>query len=494
MKRLLVLSLALALILSVFSIPASAEDTGSNKLHFISRNIGSAIDSNNLTFQAIEEATGLDIEWELKPGENYAQLCQIIIASGDYPDAMEFHSLLYPNDLQMLADDGVILPVNDLVEQFGQNILPERPDYTWFTSTTDGLRYAIPCRVTEFMQNDYLAIRKDWLDQLGLAIPGNSEEYIAALQAFADNKDALVGADKPLIPMGAWSGTRNLLMSYFSSEQGFVRNWNDVDGHVVYYVNMPGYKASLETFRKMYQMGLVESEFPLMNRENFFEKFFANTYGSFLWYLDNSDPRLSAWMVQYLAAVPEADLESIYPFPDANGKSRIHAGTVGGPQVIVFDGAENPANAVKLMNYLISDEGVDLVQMGIKGKHWDEKDGQVEVFPLSAEQKVELGYKSYYLISMKGYLQPIRAYDPKVLRFGEGMKAASVPQIVVGATPTYIDKGSVLSDIINKYETELIVSTDVDFDATFDKYVAEWNSAGGQTWTGEMDALYQAGK
>lgn len=485
----------LAIVLALCLAPAAglgdaAEE--SNKLHIITRNIGSAIDSDNLTVQAIEEATGLDIEWELKPGENYPQLCQIIIASGDYPDAMEFHSSLYPNDMQMLADDGVIMPVNDLVAEYGQNILQYRPDYTWFESTTDGLRYGIPCRYAEFMQNDYFAIRKDWLDALGLAVPETGAEFFAVLKAFDERRAELPGATEEMIPLGIWNNCITLLQSWYGSERGMIRDWNDLDGKLTYFVNMPGYKQSLKDIRALYQAGLVESEFPLMNRENFFEKFFANSYGAWYWFCDNSNPQLSAWMVQYLAAVPEAEIAVVQPFKDESGARQIK-GNVDRPQIVLFKDSPNAANAVKLLNYLISDEGVDLVQMGIEGRHWNATaDGGVEILPLTEEQKVELGYKSYYLICMQGYEKPERAWPADLLgEFGK-LRDASVPPLVVAATPTYVDYGTALSKIVEKYESELIVGEDIDFDALFDRFVAEWNAAGGAKWSEEMDAVYQA--
>lgn len=493
MKRILSLVFALLLALSATCLSAAAESP--IEINLVMRNIGYASTNDNDIFRAIEAATGYKINIDLKPGSDYTTTCQMVIASGDYPDAMEWHCATYPNDLQMLVDDGLLLPLDDLLEEYGQNILAHRESNSFFRSNSDGQIYGIPCRVSEYGFNDYVAVRQDWLETLNLEIPTNSEELFDVLTVFKEHGAELVGEGVEFWPMGAWQdapGISSTIFDLVASENSFVADWNIVDGELVYFINMPGYKNALATLRKFYQAGLIDPEYPLMTRDDTLEKWYNNAYAIWPFYLDNSDPVLGSWASQYYGYYPEAQIGAIIPFEDENGVAQMR-GSVEKQMLIVFKDAEHPEAVIDLMNYLISDEGVDLVQLGIKGVDWDEDaEGNVTIYEKSPERMEEMGYKNYYLYMMQGYLTPIRCYDPSVIAIGESRLDMVKYQIVLDATPAYLANGTTLSDLQQTYATRLIVEEDIDFDAVFNEYIEKWNASGGEQWTKEYNELYKA--
>lgn len=494
MKRFLSLAIALLLALSVGSFTAFAEEEPI-EINLIMRNIGYASTNDNEIFKAIEEATGYKINIDLKPGSDYATTCQMVIASGDYPDAMEWHCSTYPNDLQMLADDGLLLPLDELLEEYGQNILANRKSEYFFRSSDDGKIYGIPCRVCEYGTIDYAAIRNDWLEKLNLETPTNSEELFNVLTAFKENAAELVGEGVEFWPMGACQdtlGITNSIFNLFASENGFVIDWNVVDGELVHHINMPGYKNALATIREFYQAGLIDPEYPLMTRDDMLEKWYNNAYGMWLFYLDNSDPVLGSWASQYYGYYPEAEIGAVIPFEDENGVAQIKS-NIEKQMLVVFKDAEHPEAVVDLMNYLISDEGVDLVQLGIKGVDWDEDaDGNVIINEMTPERMEAAGYKNYYLYMMQGYLTPVRCYDESVIEIGKSHMDLAKPEILLDATPTYLANATTLKDLQCTYATRLIVEADIDFDAVFDEFIEKWNTSGGAQWTEEYNELYKA--
>jgi putative aldouronate transport system substrate-binding protein len=215
-----------------------------------------ASSNDNIIHAELEKRTGLKLNFQLKPSEGYPQACTTVIASGNYPDAMEYWCGVYPVDLQEMADDGVIRPVDDLIAQYGPEFTKTvRPDGVWFVSSTDGKRYAIPDRVFDFGNNSAMIIRKDWLDKLGLQMPKNSDELFNVFTAFAKNADSLVGAGRRFVPYCPWFGVGSIFLDYFMSENGMIHDWNMVDGKPVHFVNMPAFKTVLQTARKIYQAG-----------------------------------------------------------------------------------------------------------------------------------------------------------------------------------------------------------------------------------------------
>jgi putative aldouronate transport system substrate-binding protein len=496
------------LALTVLLIPAAVctgtgEKAGSDTgkpvdLQIVIRHIGYTRDNNNVIAQELNKRLNLKIDWVLKPAENYPQQCALLIASASYPDAMEYWCAQYPNELQQLADDKVIRPVDDLLAKYGKEITEEvRPKYTWFVSKTDGKRYGIPTRFNEMKSNTAFQIRSDWLKKLNLEVPDSSAQLFNVLSAFKKNSDLLVGKGNQLIPYGGINPFTDGLRTLILSENGSTDAWNVLDGKVVYYVNMPGYKESLRTLRNLFQAGLVEPEYPMMNREMYLDKWYKNIYGCWTTWVDNLNAATDAYIQIYMKAYPQAELAFLYPFPDKAGVRRMAGGIVQ-IQAVIFKKTsdEKAAALVKLWNYMLSPEGSDLVEMGIQGTNWSEDTmtpgKAVFTPPLLTEDRAKLGYYSYNW-SMKRWYFP--RWNATITRnIGLSYAKHCVVPPVIATTPEALKNGTVMSDIVRTSEVELICSKNINFDSAFDAYVSKWNGAGGKKWTDEMNAEYRPSK
>ena len=199
MKKFLSLLLCAMLVLAL--VPAAvAEDD--NSVYIIGRNLGYAIDENNVILKELEKRTGLDITWELWPTDGYAQQCQLLFASGEYPDAMEVWWNSFPNQFIELIEDEVIQPLDSLIAEYGPNIQATRGENDYY-DYGDGQIWGIPCRVLEDGNTYCLVIRQDWLDKLGLPVPTSSQEYYDTLKAFQANAELLTGKADALAAHGA---------------------------------------------------------------------------------------------------------------------------------------------------------------------------------------------------------------------------------------------------------------------------------------------------
>lgn len=489
MKKFLSLLLCAALLLAAF--PAALADEGDdNYVHIIGRNLGYAIDENNIILQELEKRTGLDINWELWPTDGYAQQCQLTFGSGEYPDAMEVWWSSWPNQFIELIEDEVVQPLDSLIAEYGPNIQATRSGTDYY-DYGDGQIWAVPCRVLEDGNTNCMMIRQDWLDQLGLPVPTSSQEYYDTLKAFQANAELLTGNPDAIAAHGACTTYfGNCFTEYVYSENGFLEGWNDVDGKMVYYINMPGYKESLATLRKFYQEGLIEPEYLLMNRDQFLDKLYTNVYGSFDFATDILDPAITSWIRSYYEAVPEAKLSMIPPFRDAEGNA--HLRTVNQSiQCVVFEDAENAENVIKLLNFLATEEGMLLTQFGIEGEHWVyDENGQPKSLLTTDEDRAAVGTGSYAWMYRLSYFNA--AFSSEFDDERATMKAATVPTPVMPTTESYIDNKATLSSLVSTYTAELICNADIDFDETFDKYVKEWNKLGGEEWTEEINEYWQS--
>jgi putative aldouronate transport system substrate-binding protein len=480
---------------SAVNAVSSAEDPSMKELRIMIRSIGMAPTNDNLINKELEKKTGFKLNWDLKPGNGYNEAQTAVLASGDYPDAMEWIGN-YPNGLQELADDKVIRPVDDLVAKYGTNFLDPnvRGNDEWFVSDTDGKRYAIQARHVSFAFDSLNVIRKDWLDKLGLPLPRSSDEYFNVLTAFAKNSDKLVGPGKAIIPMGTWAGQVGYFINYLLSENGIHDGWNTVNGKLVNVINMDGYKNALLTARRFYQAGLIEPEYPIMaNRDDAMKKMMDNQYASWTWYINDIDAPSSSLATTIMMGNPDlvGNLVFVPIFKAKDGKPHYVNSKITNQMVIFSKTPEGKAvNIVKLLNYMVSEEGFVLVQNGIEGfSYTRDSNGQIIGKDMTREQTIELGFKNYYLVAMRDYMPPSQPKYVWDFAASELQKKYGVERLVAVGN-TWRESGPALTDLKKQYETRLITEKNTNFDALFQEYVDKWNAQGGAKVTQEMNEYY----
>lgn len=86
--------------------------------------------SQNLeVWQEVEKRTGIKINWEVMPSDQYNAAMQTRIAAGsNLPDILAVPPL-WNGDVVKYAEDGVILPLKDLIEQNAPNIMKMFEEY-----------------------------------------------------------------------------------------------------------------------------------------------------------------------------------------------------------------------------------------------------------------------------------------------------------------------------------------------------------------------------
>src|SRR5690606_435265 len=114
---------------------------------------------------------------------------KLAFATGDLPDI--FLSGLTAADEQVFGPQGLLLPLNDLMEQYAPKAVElfDMYENTRKTFTfEDGSIYVSPYFIGA--TRDYFAsnthFNKPWLDNLGLPMPANLDELYTVLKAFKE--------------------------------------------------------------------------------------------------------------------------------------------------------------------------------------------------------------------------------------------------------------------------------------------------------------------
>ncbi|MEG2433920.1 MAG: extracellular solute-binding protein, partial [Acinetobacter sp.] len=221
-------------------------------------------------FKELEKLTNVHIEWNHNTtNENFA----LMIAGGDLPDMINWNLNNAAGGPQALLEDGVILDLTELLPQHAPNYsawLAANPEEDKAFKLDDGTRFQF-CNFnanwdTMDITNFKILgpqIRKDWLDDLGLKMPTNTDELYEVLTAFktADcNKNGDPNDEIPYVITGSEKGLNETMYSLAGSF-GAINDFQIEDGKVIFGSISDNFKQFLTYMNKLYAEGLINSDF-----------------------------------------------------------------------------------------------------------------------------------------------------------------------------------------------------------------------------------------
>jgi putative aldouronate transport system substrate-binding protein len=251
--------------------------------------------SEMVIFDRLQEATNVKIKWNNIPGDGYQEKKNLMLASGDLPDAF-YASGFSDHDLIQYGQNGTIIPLEDLIDKYAPNLkklFEQRPDLKKVVTAPDGHIYSLP-RAEEMdlvgMPN-IMFINKVWLDKLGLAMPTTLEEYHDVLKAFKE-KDPNGNGKQDEIGLtfwyNGWCGNEGDLIGLFGlPDSSFEADHRVVrDGKVIYAAVQPEFKEAINYYNGWVKEGLIDPEVVTQKTEQLFAKGKTEdpTLGSFIWW------------------------------------------------------------------------------------------------------------------------------------------------------------------------------------------------------------------
>ncbi|MDY4611453.1 MAG: extracellular solute-binding protein [Sphaerochaetaceae bacterium] len=389
MKKTLLIVLALLLVVGPLFAAGSSEKssvtaTGKTKLTYwapLNPNISSVVQdfSQTIYFQTLMERTNTDISFQHVPASNDSVMSEgfnILIASGNYPDIIEYKWIDYPGGPQAAIDDGVIISLNDVFEKYCPNItkfLAGHPDIAKMISTDDGTYYVFPFLRGESYENNNLIFTEGWvwrldlLQKVGISkVPSTPDELYTALKALQG-----IGVQLPLTLRK--DHVSRVLSPGFDS-------WDDfyvVDGVVHNGLIESTRKGYLEFTHKLYAEGLLDNDYLSVDKKSQAVKVLNNlcaaTYAP-------GGSGIGTWLPAMQQSDPSVELVSARPIsPDSSRYSRFaKMSTIysnSGPSAAISTSCKNVEAAAKLLDYNFSEEGHLLVNFGIEGVSYTMVDG-----------------------------------------------------------------------------------------------------------------------
>jgi len=353
----------------------------------------------------VEQKTNVKLDFTVGPPNDNNDKRNVLLASGDYPEIF-LSGDFTPADQMKYGKQGVFLPLNDLIDQYAPNIkqiFEERPDLKTAITSSDGNIYAMP-QVNECYHCWYaqkMWINQKWLDKLGLKMPATTEEYANVLRAFK-TQDPNVNGKADEIPlsgaMNTWHGDiTGFLMNAFIYNTGDGQSYSYIrvkDDQVQMSAIQPEWREGLRYMASLYKEGLIDPQAFTQNQEGLQQ--LGNNAGETV---------LGSFAIGHVQMVVAGtdernkDYTAVPPLKGPNGVqlSGFYKSVGNQGRFVITDKAneEQQIAAIKMLDYLWTEEGTRGQVFGVEGGSWSKADdGQLNVNGKPASYQVAESYRS----------------------------------------------------------------------------------------------------
>ncbi len=323
------------------------------------------------------ERTGVDIQFMHPPTGQLKEQFSLILADGNLPDLMEYNWVVdYPGGPEKAIKDGVILPLNDVIDQYCPNLkayLEANPDIDRMIKTDDGNYYAFPfIRGDERLLNTIgLMLRQDWLDELGLEVPTTMDEWHTVLTAFKEKK----GAQAPYT--FEYTNNQYLTSDPFAYAFGTNRSFYvGSDGKVHFGATEEGYREFLTTMAQWYAEGLIDPDLATLKNDQVSAKMTNGISGASM---GQAGSRMGTWTAAAQTTDPNFKLAAAPP-PSLVKGEKAEFGQIENPysgraSVAITTSCKDVERAARLMDYAYGEEGHMYFNFGIEGESYTMVDG-----------------------------------------------------------------------------------------------------------------------
>ena len=327
---------------------------------------------------ALEEACNVDLEFILPPTSSYEEQLNLMVASGDYPDLVQFTSLSAANFLDS-AENGILLPLDGYIENY-PNLQEYIDPASWTamrSAVSDGQLYGVPRN--SVMRTDGWLVRDDWLQAVGIELEDCStvtkQEFYDILYAFTYDDPDGNGVDDTY---GLATGSVDVL---FPGAFG-VLGWQEApEGSEYEYMsamydrNSSAYVDALAYTAQLWTDGLMDPN-DITNEGNAYrDRFYDGTVGVVRMF--------GGWLDTYETALhenfPGVETKYIVGIENDEGEcvgTSVLGGNVYGFVSLTTSAAGKEEAILGLLDYMLSDEGWALICEGVEGWTYTVEDGE----------------------------------------------------------------------------------------------------------------------
>ena len=331
----------------------------------------------------IKEATGVT----LVNVSGDAQKLKILAAGGDLPDIISLHEAqdLAPN----LISSGAILPLDDLLDNYGKNIKEIIPTALKWSKEIigDGKTYFIPTSVqkpdtTNPKQNGFVGFYTRWDIYKAIGAPEikSEDDYLNVLKMMQDYQPTTEDGKK-VYALSGWTDwglwpyeiSYPFMYAWSRQDNGQMLNLETGEQESQFLEEDGIFWQGLKFFNKAYRMGIFDPEGFTMKAGQYGDKVKSGAvlvgYGD--WQqpdvaLTNSDA------ANYL-------LPGAFPYFSGVYTDENLLGYKLNNSIAISSRCKYPERAMQVLDFLNTTEGARTIYNGAKGVDWDVTDGKPQL-------------------------------------------------------------------------------------------------------------------
>jgi putative aldouronate transport system substrate-binding protein len=480
MKKVISLILVLVLALSITSCgttkKADSNPTSGPKetvtLSLVMKDVSPSNQDSVKYFQTLEKGlakAGINVKFNLveMPSGNYKEKLGLLLTGGTIPDLIYFQG----GD-QTFADQGLLENLTPYIEKskyikanlqpYNVERLKNYPYLLWLKPVSS----AVP------------VVRKDWFDKMktskALLENPSVDNYYAFFKELKNTPPG--GAGKPSYAITA-AGSISELDTIFNGAFGNSTTWiKGSDGKYSYSKISQGEKDKLAFYNKLYKEKLLDNEY-LTKQWDTMEKAFyegqtgvmSGTCGKVIDLYDSKSKKANG------------DSATIVVLPPANGTAQVYNPTDVTKEsrgVAISAQSKNKEVAFQVLDYLASPEGQMFDRLGYENEQYKVVDGKIEL-----TDKAQDWYALFWELADFKPTMPLKSSLLGEAATDSLTKATKyyVQDINLIIPSEYAAKWDAMNNLYKEYSADIITGKKPVSD--FDKFVQEWNKAGGEEIT-----------
>ncbi|WP_305768278.1 extracellular solute-binding protein [Candidatus Epulonipiscium viviparus] len=324
----------------------------------------------------MEEMTGVHIDFMEATQADAKQKFNIMMTGGDYTDVI-LSMATGVSELQLYGQQGIFLPLNDLIDQHAPNIkkaLEDHPEVMEAWTAEDGNLYTIPKMggATHSLTSYRMWLNYEWLDNLDLEVPKTTEEFYQVLKAFKEQDANGNGDPNDEVPLSgsidAWNGDpMPFLLNAFIPASPSSQYINIAEDGSLYYVKATDeYREYLKYMHKLYDEGLIDSMMFSQTKDQLLKlgsnpeiAIMGATAGGSISVIANTADT-DRW-TQYQALPPLTGPEGV--------RSAAHTVDYGASRLSITNKCANPEAVLRYFDYMFTPEGRMYNIFGVVGEN-----------------------------------------------------------------------------------------------------------------------------
>ncbi|KYG33866.1 extracellular solute-binding protein [Alkalihalobacillus trypoxylicola] len=326
-------------------------------------------EENNAIYEYIEDKFNITMEWTYYDRDNFGEYFNTLVASGNVPDVWRF-GYNDPKEYIDWAERGILYDVKPLLDDY-PGLNDHIPEQAWEQLNPPGHYFGVP--EYRLQTRNMLAIRQDWLDNLGLEVPDTIEDFYEVAYAFAHDDPNGTGMNDTIgfssiglfddVTGTAWRG----------GAFGLARDWIDIDGQLVpYQAQLNELEEYIGFMRKAYEEDVLDKDFMLHSDWRDANDRLSMGIAGIEYVNPNSVHRKEAEDIKEID--PDAELTFFIPPAGPDGSRTTPSRPSYFKSVLYSDMSEVKARRLLALFEWNVTEGYEITRHGLEDIHWVQND------------------------------------------------------------------------------------------------------------------------